>query len=288
MLTVKPMLAYKAGKKPIDFSEQVFIQRKLDGVRCLFTKDGAFSRTGKPFKNVQHLENQLAYFFKQNPDIVLDGELYNHSLKDDFEKIISLVRKQKPTDEDRGEASILVQFWCYDALSQRSESVLTHYDYAARMSFLTSVFDVYDLGPTNVVLVKTREVNNMDEARAIHEINLAEGFEGSIVRLNKPYQQKRSYHLQKFKDFHDTEATIIDYVEGKGKRTGTLGKFIMRDEMGIQFGCPPGKGFTYKDLAKILDNIEDYIGKVATFTYFERTKANSYRHPQFKCLRDYE
>ncbi len=288
MLTVKPMLAYKAGKKPIDFSEQVFIQRKLDGVRCLFTKDGAFSRTGKPFKNVQHLENQLAYFFKQNPDAVLDGELYNHTLKDDFEKIISLVRKQKPTDEDRGEASILVQFWCYDVLSQRSESVLNKFDYAARMSFLTSVFDVYDLGSTNAVLVKTREVNSMNEARAIHEINLAEGFEGSIVRLNKPYQQKRSYHLQKFKDFHDTEATIIDYVEGKGKRTGTLGKFIMRDEMGIQFGCPPGKGFTYKDLAKILDNIEDYIGKVATFTYFERTKANSYRHPQFKCLRDYE
>ena len=282
------MLAYKAGKKPIDFSEQVFIQRKLDGVRCLFTKDGAFSRTGKPFKNVQHLENQLAYFFKQNPDAVLDGELYNHALKDDFEKIISLVRKQKPTDEDRGEASILVQFWCYDVLSQRSESVLNQFDYAARMSFLTSVFDVYDLGPTNAVLVKTREVNSMDEARAIHEINLAEGFEGSIVRLNKPYQQKRSYHLQKFKDFHDTEATIIDYVEGKGKRTGTLGKFIMRDEMGIQFGCPPGKGFTYKDLAKILDNIEDYIGKVATFTYFERTKANSYRHPHFKCLRNYE
>ena len=282
------MLAYKAGKKPIDFSEQVFIQRKLDGVRCLFTKDGAFSRTGKPFKNVQHLENQLAYFFKQNPDIVLDGELYNHSLKDDFEKIISLVRKQKPTDEDRGEASILVQFWCYDLLSKRDESVVNKFDYAARMSMLTSVFDVYDLGPTNAILVKTREVNDMNEARAIHEINLAEGFEGSIVRLNKPYQQKRSYHLQKFKDFHDTEATIIDYVEGKGKRTGTLGKFIMRDEMGIQFGCPPGKGYNYKDLANILTNIEDYIGKVATFTYFERTKANSYRHPHFKCLRNYE
>ena len=282
------MLAYKAGKKPIDFSEQVFIQRKLDGVRCLFTKDGAFSRTGKPFKNVQHLENQLAYFFKQNPDIVLDGELYNHSLKDDFEKIISLVRKQKPTDEDRGEASILVQFWCYDLLSKRDESVVNKFDYAARMSMLTSVFDVYDLGPTNAILVKTREVNDMNEARAIHEINLAEGFEGSIVRLNKPYQQKRSYHLQKFKDFHDTEATIIDYVEGKGKRTGTLGKFIMRDEMGIQFGCPPGKGYNYKDLANILNNIEDYIGKVATFTYFERTKANSYRHPHFKCLRNYE
>ena len=288
MLTVKPMLAYKAGKKPIDFSEQVFIQRKLDGVRCLFTKDGAFSRTGKPFKNVQHLENQLAYFFKQNPDVILDGELYNHALKDDFEKIISLVRKQKPTDEDRSEASILVQFWCYDVLSQLEESAINKFDYWHRIGFLTNIFDVYDLSSTNAILVKTREVNDMNEARAIHEINLAEGFEGSIVRLNKPYQQKRSYHLQKFKDFHDTEATIIDYVEGKGKRTGTLGKFIMRDEMGIQFGCPPGKGFNYKDLANILNNIEDYIGKVATFTYFERTKANSYRHPHFKCLRNYE
>lgn len=288
MLKVKPMLAYKAGKKPIDFSEQVFIQRKLDGVRCLFTKDGAFSRTGKPFKNVQHLENQLAYFFEKNPNIILDGELYNHALKDDFEKIISLVRKQKPTDEDRGEASALVQFWCYDLLSQDANAIANQFDYAARMSMLTNIFDVYDLGPTNAVLVKTREVESMEEARIVHEQNLAEGFEGSIIRLNKPYQQKRSYHLQKFKDFHDTEATIIDYVEGKGKRTGTLGKFIMRDEMGIQFGCPPGKGFTYKDLANILDNIEDYIGKVATFTYFERTKMNSYRHPQFKCLRDYE
>jgi ATP-dependent DNA ligase len=156
------------------------------------------------------------------------------------------------------------------------------------MRYLENMFAVYDLGPTNAILLRTNEVNSMEQARAYHEINLAEGFEGSIVRLNKPYQQKRSYHLQKFKDFHDTEATIIDYVEGKGKRTGTLGKFIMRDEMGIQFGCPPGKGFTYKDLANILNNIEDYIGKVATFTYFERTKANSYRHPHFKCLRNYE
>ena len=42
--------------------------------------------------------------FKQNPWLVLDGELYNHDLRDDFEKIISLVRKQKPTDDDRKEA----------------------------------------------------------------------------------------------------------------------------------------------------------------------------------------
>ena len=53
---IKPMLAYKVGKKEVDWSEGVFIQPKLDGVRCIFTKDGAFSRTGKQFKNVAHLE----------------------------------------------------------------------------------------------------------------------------------------------------------------------------------------------------------------------------------------
>ena len=117
---------------------------------------------------------------------------------------------------------------------------------------------------------------------------LANGYEGSILRLDKPYECKRSYNLQKFKDFHDTEATIVDYVEGKGKRQGTLGKFIMLDDEGVRFGCPPGKGYNYKDLANILININDYIGQRATFTYFERTKANSYRHPFFKTIRNYE
>ena len=110
----------------------------------------------------------------------------------------------------------------------------------------------------------------------------------SILRLDKPYQQKRSYNLQKFKDFSDTEATIVGYEEGKGKREGTLGKFFMQDDDGNEFGCPPGKGYNYEALANILKNIHDYIGKKATFTYFERTQAGSYRHPLFKGLRNYE
>lgn len=282
MLTVKPMLAYKAGIKPIDFSEQVFIQPKLDGVRCLFTKDGAFSRTGKQFMNVWHLESQLKEFFTLHPDVVLDGELYNHQLKNDFEKIISLVRKQKPTIDDRNEATELINFHVYDFIHS------TPADYKTRHEVLDLWRGLLDWDYTNVYMLTTIPVDSYEKARAIHDANLAGGFEGSIIRLNKPYEQKRSYNLQKFKDFSDKEATIIDYVEGKGKRTGTLGKFIMRDENGIEFGCPPGKGYTHADLRDILNNITNYIGKQATFTYFERTKANSYRHPQFKAIRDYE
>jgi DNA ligase-1 len=122
----------------------------------------------------------------------------------------------------------------------------------------------------------------------MHKVNLNCGFEGSILRTNDVYACKRSHNLRKFKDFSDAEALIIGYVDGKGKREGTLGKFIMQDDEGVEFGCPPGKGYTYAQLKDILNNIGDYIGERATFTYFERTKAGSYRHPLFKCIRNYE
>ena len=275
---IKPMLAHKVGKKEVDWSAKNFIQPKLDGVRCIFTKDGAYSRTGKQFKNVAHLEEDLEDFFKQYPETILDGELYNHALKHDFEKIISLVRKQKPTDEDRFEAGNLVQYHVYDLIISLNPT------YETRYNMLRMNLPIYK----TMTLIANTTVDSMEEAKMLHDVHLAQGYEGSMLRTNGFYEHKRSYNLQKFKDFHDTEATITGYEEGKGKRQGTLGKFLMTDDEGIQFGCPPGKGYTYKDLANMLLNIHDYIGQRATFTYFQRTQAGSYRHPLFKTLRNYE
>jgi len=275
----KAMLAHKYDEKRIDWSQPVYIQPKLDGVRCLFTKDGAFSRAGKKFMNLAHIEVKLIPFFKQQPDVVLDGELYNHELKNDFEKIISLVRKQKPTADDRLEAKQLVQFHRYDYF----DGIL--YDsYKTRMQKLVCS----DLYGKEIKYVPSKLVDTYSYARLLHEEFLEDGYEGSIVRLDGLYKHGRSYDLMKFKDFSDAEATITGYEEGKGKRQGTIGKFLMTDDEGIQFGCPPGKGYTYKDLSKMLLNIHDYIGQRATFTYFQRTQAGSYRHPLFKTLRNYE
>ena len=56
---VEPMLA----KKWEDFSDAisypVYTQAKLDGARCVITKDGAFSRNGKPWKTVPHILKEL-------------------------------------------------------------------------------------------------------------------------------------------------------------------------------------------------------------------------------------
>jgi ATP-dependent DNA ligase len=283
-MTIKPMLAHKFDPDKAVFP--ALMQPKLDGVRCVFTKDGAFSRTGKEFKNVDHIKETLKPLFKQYPYIKLDGELYNHKLKDDFEKIISLVRKTKPTFEHRKEAEKLVQYHVYDLLYPSS-----HPTYEERLDDLIDIIHANNLflNMRHVCTVGTHRVNSLEDAKDIHNKALKAGYEGSIYRNPKGlYKGTRSWDLMKFKDFHDAEARIVGYQEGQGKRSGTLGKFLMEDEDGNEFGCPPGKGYDYTQMATMLNNIHLYIGKIATFTYFQRTQAGSYRHPLFKCIRDYE
>ena len=114
MMTHKAMLAHKFDKSRVDWNQAVYIQPTLDGDLCLFPKDGAYSRHHNQFMNVRPIERARKPFFDKHPDVILDGKLYNHKLKHDVEKIISLVRKQKPTDTDRLDAQHLVQFHVYD------------------------------------------------------------------------------------------------------------------------------------------------------------------------------
>jgi len=275
----KPMLAYPVSSKPIDYSEPVYIQPKLDGVRCLIQHNAghivAYSRTGKVWKNINHILYELIPFFKKYPNIVLDGELYNHDFRDDFESIISMVRKTKPTDEDRSISAENVQFHCYDIIDET-------------MTFEERNRFILQTVPRNNYIhhVKTQAVATESLAKVVHQQNLDNGYEGSILRTNDVYKCGRSWNLRKFKDFLDDEAMLIDWVEGKGKRKGTIGKFIAVDSEGNTFGMPIMDKFNY-----LQDNFEEmktWVGEIATFTYFERTKANSYRHPLFKCIRDYE
>ena len=138
-----------------------------------------------------------------------------------------------------------MQFHVYDYFDG------VRYDsYKTRMQNLYNS-DVNIYNPKVIQTVPAQLVDSYNYARDIHATFLSEGYEGSIIRLDGLYKHGRSYDLMKFKDFSDTEATIIGYETGKGKRTGTLGKFIMQDDEGVEFGCPPGKGYNYKDLAEL-------------------------------------
>jgi len=285
----KPMLAYPVNKKPIDYSKPVFVQPKLDGVRCVIQAEQinhfsrpieyevkAYSRTGKEWKNIEHILAQLKPFFKKYPHVILDGELYNHAFKDDFEQIISMVRKSKPTDEARLISAENVQFHCYDIIDEELP-------FNQRCEFISQSLMLMG---NSVHTVDTIMIYDEEDAQSVHKSNIKKGYEGSIVRTNETYQCKRSYSLRKIKDFHDAEAEITGWVEGKGKRIGTIGKFTAVDKDGNEFGMPVMDKF--KILQANFETMKDWVGETATFTYFERTKANSYRHPLFKALRNYE
>ena len=275
----RPMLAHKVSNE-INFNEPVFVQPKLDGIRCFITKDGAFTRNRKEIMNVEHIKTELTSIFAVQPDLILDGELYNHKLKDNFNKIVSLVRKQTPTEADKKESKRLIQFHFYDvALNLKQE----HRDSFRRQIFRNNM-------PENgsVRFVWSRRVESQEDVDKWHKGYLAQGYEGTIVRLNGYYKaNKRSKDLLKVKDFQDTEATIIGYVEGKGRLAGGLGKFVMRDDQGVQFGAPAGK-FTHEERRDMWKNRKSYLGKIATFEFFNRTPDGSYRHPLFKSIRNYE
>ena len=158
-LIVKPMLAQKVGvKEPTEeqWKEGLYLQPKLDGVRCLIQcnkENGkgvitAYSRTGKIWKNIDHILKEAIPFFRKYPNIVLDGELYNNNYRDNFEKIISLVRKTKPTDEDKLASKKAIKFYIYDVISPvgglDNEPILgenSNDNYFRRCGFIRSNFN---------------------------------------------------------------------------------------------------------------------------------------------------
>lgn len=282
MTNFKPMLAHPVSKQ-INYDQTHFIQPKLDGVRCYITKDGAFSRNNKQFHNCKHILTELKPLFDDNPYLILDGELYNHKFKNNFNKIISLVRKQKPTQQDKFESASYLQFHCYDLFSDYD--AYSHLKFIDRTLAITNLKSKYKLKFTHEV--DTKVICNDEELNKYHKQNKANGYEGSMLRTNSLYEQKRSYTLQKVKDWSDTEITITDYIEGRGKFKNGLGKFIGVDSDN-RIVEVPWPSLTILDRQGIWHNRSSYIGKQLTFEYFERTPSGAYRFPRAKTVRNYE
>ena len=100
----EPMLAAKWEDYKDKIQYPIYSQAKLDGIRCIVTKDGMFSRNGKPIISAPHIIDSLRNLFVVNPDLIFDGELYADKFANDFNTIVSLVKKTKPTDADLAES----------------------------------------------------------------------------------------------------------------------------------------------------------------------------------------
>ena len=270
----------------------VFSQPKLDGIRCVAMREGLFTRTGKPITAVPHVHKALDPFFKKYPHAVLDGELYNHDYKNDFNKIIHLVRKQNLTEEHLADSRKMIQYHIYDAPVIGDATVgnkcWTEKDlFSDRTSILDTQFFDLDLEETDhLVIVETIEVNSREHLDELYGEYVQQGYEGQMIRLDGPYENKRSPKLLKRKEFVDEEYTILGYEEGEGNREGTIKHFKFKNKDGRDFKSNVKGSFAY--LAELLEKADDLIGKEATVKYFNLTPDGVPRFPYVIAIRDYE
>lgn len=250
----EPMLAHEFKKyEKLLFTVPTFIQPKLDGVRCYMDGRKLMSRSGNEILSCPHLQ----YNFHG-----LDGELYNHDLKKDFNKIISLTRQSKPTLQDLEDSKNLIQYWVYDY------PYLADKVFSERYEELRQFFTQYS--PVGYKLVPTYPVYKMTDITRMHEMFLEQGYEGSIIRLDLgAYENKRSKQLLKYKDFQDAEFKIIDITPGLGNRSNCAGRLIC--QIGEKtFGC--SMTGTEEFMAQVLEDKDKIIGLEATVKFFQYTE----------------
>ena len=272
----------------------VFSQPKLDGIRCIAMREGLFTRTGKEIVAVPHIHEALEPFFEKYPNAVLDGELYNHAYKDDFNKIIHLVRKQNLTDEHLMESRRMIQYHIYDApvIGNGRWAMSEKDSFSDRTSTLDSFFRYlrYDNLNTkyedSIVIVETIEIHGREQLDRCYEDYVEAGYEGQMIRLDGPYENKRSPKLLKRKEFVDEEYTILGYEEGKGNRAGTIKHFKFKNKDGKDFNSNVKGTFEY--MAELLEKADELIGKEATVKYFNLTPDGVPRFPYVIAIRDYE
>lgn len=282
------------------------INPKLDGIRCYIKMvDGvvrAFSRKHKEFVSIPHIVKSpiIDKLFKLNPDVILDGELYNHELKDDFNEIVSIVRKSKPTFLDLWKSASKIRFNCFDCFYQSMPA----WGYSTRNGILQAFFvnehyegrEIVFVGSNGIDCAANMSYEMVQDDEGVEECiqrYIEQGFEG--IMLKKPgrgYCFGRSDDLLKYKYFKDAEYTLVDFEEGKGNLAGIAAAALMEDNRGVRFKV--GVTGTQEYARSLFENKEKYIGKPGTVKYQELTPVNDDgsggvpRFGKLVSLRDYE
>lgn len=244
---LRPMLAQQFEKVRNPNTRNAVLQKKLDGHRCLATKqDGeliAYSRQGKRIDSITHI---LPYLAKRLPEgETLDGELYLHGQS--LQTISSWIKRQQP---NTGKLMYVV----YDMVSAES--------YQARHEEMTAIVQNGERHPNVMSLPHIPYIGEdhmHDEFKRVRQL----GFEGLMLRLDgRGYEDgKRSNSLIKIKEFQDDEFEVYDITPSKEG----WGICHCRMLSGATFrASAPG---THEEKREALLNKEKYIGKMLTVEF---------------------
>lgn len=266
---------YADHKHKLNYDKGIYCQPKLDGIRCIARPDGLWTRKGEPILTVPHIaENIIPICIEYN--YVFDGELYNHDLRDDFNEIASLVRRQKTDEKQRAKVRDIVQYHTYDLVDQGM-------CFNDRRYYLRDLFKHNNrINEDFIKRVTTSRCKNPSDLDILYEHFVEEGYEGQMVRMNTPYEFKRTASLLKRKEWVDDEFKVLDIFEGKGNRSGMVGSVLFKTKEGKEFTAAlEGTNATRK---QVLADKHLFIGCVATVKFFHYTPDGKPRFPSVKYI----
>jgi DNA ligase-1 len=204
----------------------LWTQPKLDGMRSTTYGEELTSRNNKPIVSAPHILEDLVPFF-ENHAVRLDGELYNHDLKHDFDRVMSLCKKKNPTTIELIESKDAVQYHVYDLPDHPGT-------FSERYAALVELSKDF---PACVKLVDTRLVHDIDELDKVYADWIEDGYEGQMIRLDEVYLpgDKRDWRLMKRKEFIDAEFEVDDIQQGRGNWAGIAKRAVLKLPDGRKF-----------------------------------------------------
>ena len=285
---LKPMLA-----KPADdvsnsaFNKKYYGSRKINGVRCLiYCKDGIIKTASRGAITydvaITHITRhpKLIELFKEQPDLMLDGEIYKHGWT--LNKISGLVRKEEPDEEQSH-----LEYYLYDVVD-------TSKTFKDRLEILNLIRDKlkldflpereWDENDLKIQFVPQVLMEGWEQIKKYHDKYVSEGWEGLVIRtLTDKYKPgKRGNAMIKVKIYKDSEYEILGIAEGL--RPEDL-CFVMKTPGGYEFKAKPMGDREQKQWYR--DHISELIGKIGTVKYFEMSGAGTDipQQPVFESVR---
>lgn len=264
----KPMLAHDFTKTPVTSG---ITQPKLDGIRMVVNTRGLYSRSNKEIVAVPHIAEVLADFVKEHPTVTLDGELYNHELKDNFQKITSLVRKTVNLGAgELAESKKLVQYHIYDMFDSANPNMT----FMQRYNWIQKNVHLVNKKAVGIHLVPVAICETSEEIDVMYGEYTTAGYEGQMIRQDAVYENKRSKGLLKRKEFITEEYQVVEVHEGQGAWTGYAKRLTLKMKDGTTFSS--GLRGSQAQLKTLLENPNiDW----ATCRYFELSNDGIPRFP---------
>lgn len=270
-----------------DATEGVFIQPKVDGIRCIVYLDTntdrivAFSRNCKQFmfldKQKKEFYNFLKPFYNKGQEIILDGEFYTHKTKLPSGEILESNKNFnfisaccKVNLKNPNENEDLINYYVFDIIDKDKNQI-------ERFKILNNLFKDAKLKYIKLCPIKT--IEQEDELESVFDSYYNEGYEGIMLRNpHSHYEDKRSIHLLKYKNFFDEDFIIIGAEEGSGTREGCV-IWKCETSKGVEFSCTMGNGCPVEEQREYYDNYPEYIGSKLVVKYQELSEDGVPRFP---------